>query len=358
MNISFAHLGHEECEVCENHKLHNVSHSRENLDLDCEICKSWQIHKKKFTVARKAYKEDVKKSKIVSDTLFFSADLQKVIMLPRLEMFKSVIFTPRIIVFNESFVPLGTNSKYKPVAVVWHEAIAGRKKEEIISCFHQFFILHRDSENIVVWLDNCSAQNKNWALISFLIYIINSAEIETKEICLKFFEKGHTFMSADSFHHQVEMALKSKKKVYDFPDFCDCVKAANSGRVLVKQMRIEDFSTWPDYASQAALKKIKPRPYLSEMTVVKVVRGSYKLMYKNDFEDDFTEIDVIHKKCAKTGCPKPPPRQNCRGICLKKKEQLLKVFSDASSVMPASRLSFWENLPASETVTDLISHFE
>ncbi|KAK4887418.1 hypothetical protein RN001_003689 [Aquatica leii] len=310
MNISFAHLGHEECEICENHKLHDVSHSRENLDPNYKICKSWQVHKEKYTNAREAYKEDVKKSKMISDTLFFSADLQKVIMLPRIEMFKSVIFTPRIIAFNESFVPLGTNPKFKPVATLWHEVVAGRKKEEIISCFHQFFILHWDSPKI--------------AFISFLIYIVNSTEIESKEIRLKFFEKGHTFMSADSFHHQVEIALKLKKKVYDFNDFCDGVKTANSSRVLVKEMRIEDFSIWSDLASQTALKKMKPRPYLSEIAEVKVVRGSHKMMYNNEFEHDYTEIDFLQKKYAKTGCPKSSPVQNCREITSEKKRKTFK----------------------------------
>ncbi|KAF9417607.1 hypothetical protein HW555_005314 [Spodoptera exigua] len=44
-------------------------------------------------------------------------DLQKVIMLPRIDMFKAAIFCPRIIAFNESFVPLGpTKSTSQPFA--------------------------------------------------------------------------------------------------------------------------------------------------------------------------------------------------------------------------------------------------
>jgi hypothetical protein len=63
-------------------------------------------------------------------------------MLPRLDMFKAVLFTKRIVVFNESFVPLGTGgeSHCVPYAALWHEAIAGRKKENLISTF-QFFLL-------------------------------------------------------------------------------------------------------------------------------------------------------------------------------------------------------------------------
>lgn len=53
----------------------------------------------------------------------------------------------------------------------------------------------------------------------FLIYIINSNDIKTVEIYLFYFEPGHSFMSADSFHHQVELSLKKTSKVNDFMDF-------------------------------------------------------------------------------------------------------------------------------------------
>lgn len=51
-------------------------------------------------------------------------------MLPRLDQYKAAIFTPRIIVFNESFVPVGKHQKnLKAIAAIWHEheVIAGRK---------------------------------------------------------------------------------------------------------------------------------------------------------------------------------------------------------------------------------------
>lgn len=96
-----------------------------------------------------------------NDEVCYSADLQKVIMLPRLDQYKVALFTPRIIAFNESFVPVGKKQVgVKPVAAVWHEGVAGRKKEDI-STFHSFFLENRDFANITLWLDNCSTQNKN-----------------------------------------------------------------------------------------------------------------------------------------------------------------------------------------------------
>ena len=43
-----------------------------------------------------------------------------------------------------------------------------------------------------------------------------------KEISLKYFKKGHTFVSADSFYHQVEKNIKGRK-LYYFKGFVTCV---------------------------------------------------------------------------------------------------------------------------------------
>lgn len=158
------------------------------------------------------YQQHSAAAALTDDIVYYSADLQKVIMLSRADSFKKVILVRRLVAYHESFVPIGPNSKHNNLAFIWHEAISGRNKEDLISAFYAFFKELRDIPHIVVWLDNCSSQNKNWALLSFLVFIIDSNEIKSKVIDLYFFEAGHTFMSADNFHHQVEKALKKHKK--------------------------------------------------------------------------------------------------------------------------------------------------
>lgn len=63
------------------------------------------MHIKKAEVARNEYRKDAEK-KLVNE-IIYSVDLQKVIML----IFKSVLFTQRLSVYNESFVPVGKKSK-------------------------------------------------------------------------------------------------------------------------------------------------------------------------------------------------------------------------------------------------------
>nr|CAI5849076.1 unnamed protein product [Callosobruchus analis] len=128
----------EECWECEEFEIHKKATSHEANVENCDVCKTWKIHKLKATNARKNYQEDAEKIK-QEDEIFVAADLQKVIMLPRLETFKEILFTPRIVEYNESFVPLGKKSKTYPWAVLWHEGVAGRSKDDIISTFYAFF---------------------------------------------------------------------------------------------------------------------------------------------------------------------------------------------------------------------------
>lgn len=58
---------------------------------------TWKKHETKYTDARNLYKIHSSQKDNINDCVTVSADLQKVIMLPRAEMFKKVIFTRRII---------------------------------------------------------------------------------------------------------------------------------------------------------------------------------------------------------------------------------------------------------------------
>jgi len=319
MCISFTKLGHEECELCESFSLHSAEHTRDNLNQTCDVCIKWQTHIRKAGESRQEYRNDSATENCNSSHVMFSADLQKVIMLPRMESIKTVLFTRRIVAFNDSFVPLGYKTTEKPVAVLWHEAVAGRKKEDIVSAFHAFLLARRDAKSVTLWLDNCAGQNKNWTLFSYLVYIVNSDEISADEIRLKFFEPGHTFMSADSFHHQAEQSLKKAGKVYDFGDFAECVQNANKGKVVVKEMQMSNYFEWIDASSSYKLSRAVTRPYLSDMVMVKAIRGSRHLLYKTAFNEEDRLLNFLTARYLKSGISAPPCRTRPRGIPQAKK---------------------------------------
>lgn len=351
MKISFAKLGHEECEECEAFNLHNPAHTKNNIEDSCSTCQNWNKHITRAKDARKLYRIHAEKSlKNETAVTYYSVDLEKVIMLPRLEQFKLVSFTPRLTMYNECFVPLKilSNGQNKIISAVWHESVIGRCSEQIISTYYQFFLECRDKPHVALWADNCSSQNKNWCLLSFLIYLINSGELETQIIDIHFFEVGHTFMSADSFHHMVERSMNEKKNLYDFKDFTDCVEATSKNVKLIN-MKPDLFYNWKDLKSQAKLNKMDSKPYLSKMTQIRVEKGKYTFKYRTTYneEDPYIDIDFLQYYVEKKGFPEFKKVENYVGIDESKKNKILKSLL---TLMPSSRKSFWINLPVSKTV--------
>lgn len=72
--ISFARLGHEECEACETFTLHD--HNKDNLDDTCEICNSWKFYDKLVKESRQLYRKYAEKSTETDpvNEVTFSAD--------------------------------------------------------------------------------------------------------------------------------------------------------------------------------------------------------------------------------------------------------------------------------------------
>lgn len=159
-------------------------------------------------------------------------------------------------------------------------------------------------------------------------------------------------MSADNFHHQVENQLQKAKKVYDFSDFIDCVQLANSGKVIVKPMEINNFHKYKDHSSQYKLKKCEERTYIKDIVCVEVQRKSMNLFVKTDHDNsNMTEIDFLKTKLIKQyNIPEPETNQKARGITQERKTGILKKLGD---LIPQNRLLFWENLPVNEESVDL-----
>lgn len=205
MNISFNKLGHEECDTCTIQDRHLETHVKgnavskfdeemqaccandnkssenevagnhgatimfkrckdsENYAKSCETCKNFLLHSDKAKISREAYTKDISKISSLPNVSLRSVDLQKVIMLPRIPGSKKVCFTRRIVVFHQTFAVMEDQKRKskKHISVLWHEAVVGRKAEEIASCHCTTLTEERDAAHVVYWVDNCSAQNKN-----------------------------------------------------------------------------------------------------------------------------------------------------------------------------------------------------
>lgn len=263
-------------------------------------------------------------------TLCVSVDMQKVIMLSRLEMVKEVIDTPRIMAFFQSYVPVGKKNQVAPFAPLWHEGISGRNDEDIVSAYYKFLTITAcDFDRIIIWADNYAGENKNLCLFSFIVYIINLGQISASTITIKYLEAGYAFTAADSFHRSVEKSLRKKQNVYDFSDFFDAVRASLKNSVpVVEEMQFEDFREWPTLTLNFQLQKLNDdKTLIKNITIITARKGATNLFYQESFGDTEKELHFLPTKYfrpVEAILEKPRSLENNRGITHQRKETILK----------------------------------
>ncbi|EDS27200.1 conserved hypothetical protein [Culex quinquefasciatus] len=356
LNISLVKLGHEQCEACVGFEQHDRQTGHGNPPVDqpnCSICQVQLEHLKQSRTSRDEYRKDgemLKKGVVV-----YSVDLQKVIQLPRLEGLKTVVFSQRLVAYNETFAPVGSYAETQPVLpCLWTEATAGRASENILSTFIKFLKHHKTVREITLWMDNCSAQNKNWNLFGFLILFLNSAETDTKTLNIKYFESGHTFMAADSFHAAVEKQMKSSPPL-TYPDFEEVVHRSKRN-VEVLSMGVEDFIELDFNISQYTLNQLKPRPYIDNIRLVQLTKGSLSFRYSDHVDacaEDLISCELFSKKQRKTITAPAYTlekafrrQQNPVGISSERKDTLINTISP---LIEESKLIYWTSLATKQT---------
>ena len=139
---------------------------------------------------------------------------------------------------------------------------------------------NKELSEFTFWVDNCSAQNKNWTLMSAMISEINAAESNVGFIKFKYFEKGHTFMAADSWrlHHQVEEAIKQRKYLYNFDDFVSAVKSKGKVDVMLP-VDYFNYTKELSYGKKGGIKY----PLLADIREAMFKKGSYKIILENRY---------------------------------------------------------------------------
>ena len=331
-NIGFTRLAGEECEICKAFHLH-VSTCTEHDT--CQVCRDHASHLDRAERARAEYARDRERPRD-EDELVVSADMMRIAVLPIMPH-KTCVFTSRLIAYNETFVPLG-GGKGKGVCVVWHEGVAGRDAPDVASTFMKFAELHRDATSITFWVDNCSAQNKNWTFLSALQHMVNRTDMALNKVTVKYLEKGHTSMSADSVHQVVNKFL-SKALVEDFADY---IKVCERGGSVVI-MSPNDFREVSNGVSTAKLTRLAGgdlRPMLRKIKVAQVRRGDGRLFLKTSHgSPTWAAYDIF--KTTFDPMTQPDRRMVARGV---NKDKLQKIISVLTPLMMPYKRQFWEGL--------------
>lgn len=268
-----------------------------------------------------------------------------------MDQMKKAFFCKRIKTYNETFAPVGGGGVV--FAFIWDDSVAGRTALNILSTFHEFVVINGHYNKLRFWLDNCSSQNKFWNLILHMILLVNSGLITTSSIELIYFEKGHTFMSADSFHHQVEKEMKRAGKVHNFNDFKECVQNASNNQGKVVKMAFNDFFEPELTVSSYQVSKMEPRVMLQNIKRIVLERGTYNFSYSDEMEGDLKVASLLNKtqlkKVKRSGFQLSDSLKFAIkpvGIESARKENILK---NLAPLMPHSKADYWINMPVSSS---------
>lgn len=75
-------------------------------------------------------------------------------------------------------------------------------------------------------------------------------------------------------------------------------------------------------------------------------RNNYDLLYRNDYSEDFKSLRFLNDRYLKNNnMPIVSFRSEHKGVQPERKEALL---SKLSKIIPAHKLTFWQNLPVSQ----------
>ena len=342
LHISTAKLGHEECEAC------ILLTDQEQL----------AEHKRLAERAREEYQKD-KERQLREDEALYTLDMQKIVCLPRLLQYKQLVFCKRLTVFHHTLAPVGGTTNAKPtISAVWDECTAGRTATEIISMLLKMI---RDSplrakKHLEIWADNCSSQNKNYYIMGALWSLVNQPNNAHETLTLKFFEPGHTVMTADAVHAAVERKIVATKSVIDTDHFSECVLTATRNTGLIRPT-YSDFKKIPYPASQRKLGR-DARHQLRYLVVIQLRRGSNSAWVKKDYDAEFERFDFLLKKVKQDGLPIDDTLLEERwGIPKQKYDDMIKdlvpLIEQVDGGNHAWRAGFFHDLVCSDTSVDL-----
>jgi len=346
--ITFGEPPQNECEVCVSYRHHAGKqntvpgadyNSCELCQPQCEVCLHYSKHLDRARAARHEYQLPVP-----DDCTVLAADMQRVILLPKMTI-KEHFFVSRLVVFNETFASLSAGQP--DYVILWHEALSSRTAGDVASAYVRA-VVSVAKPNIVIWADNCTAQNKKWTLYTSMACVVNM-EWGPDSVTIKYLEKGHTFMKADSVHGAIGRKLKQTAEVHTYDDFVAlCQEAGKNIKPVC--MAVGDF-----YKFQGAQRQRKVKgatlPLLAEICEVRFSKGSRRMKYKTAFDGDERESDFL-KPSFKLQMPSVMERE--RGLTTTKKTDILKLMGSA----PPAKRKFWMDIPVNDENTDLTEQAE
>lgn len=284
-NISLFKPKKDRCNLCIGHEVGNVSEEE------------WKAHmefKNEALMEKESDKEKAIRSHKNGDRKFaaFCMDLQSVLLAPNTEA-NAMYFKTKLTVHNFTVYNLASGAVS---CYVWNETEGGMTANEFASCILHY-LEHMDKhEQIVIFSDGCTYQNRNVILANALQHFVNSSGTCIQH---KYLVCGHTHMEVDNSHSLIERALAGRTINVPY-DYVNVMEQARN-RPSPFNVRYLSFDFFRNFTGIGPYESIRPGKKVGDPTVTNVHCYKYQpdsngiktpLRYKLKFSDEYKDIPL------------------------------------------------------------------
>lgn len=224
-----------------------------------------QLHHRRHECATKAMQYDSKNAK-QSNSYVLAFDMQQQVYVPQLthaEMYYSRQMACCNLGIHDSEIDNG-------FMCFWPETVGGRGSIEVAHCVYTYLTsqINTNKEKLIVWSDNCGAQNKNQIMLA--MYLTLLAKGYFSEIIHKFPVKGHTFLACDRDFGVIEKKKKRSQAIVPM----DVVRIIASAKVK-NPFTVMVFNGFHDWKSVAHTMLNTSKLKISDVACMKLKRDQF-----------------------------------------------------------------------------------
>ncbi|KAE9534103.1 hypothetical protein AGLY_008839 [Aphis glycines] len=210
-NLSFGYPRSDTCQKCD--KLQNFI----TTAVDETSKKNFETEKKLHIMKADVFYADIKQktleAKIDTNKLeVLEFDYQQNLPLPHIPC-GDVFYKRQLWVYN---LCITSGRSGKSYFFLYDEATGRKGQNEVISFLYHYFSKIMDSqvETVFIFTDNCSAQNKNNALVQYLYTLAMGNIFGLKKIVHRYLEPGHSFLPCDRAFGLIEKKRRKLERVF------------------------------------------------------------------------------------------------------------------------------------------------
>lgn len=346
-NLSFFHPKKDQCTVCVKHRTLTGKAKEAFKD-------EHQKHLERKERAQIQKSND--KTRATEDLTFVSAtfDLQSVLQIPS-SAASLLYYSRKLCVYNLCIYEASPPNN--AFCLSWSELDARRGSSEIGTCVFKWLEkLTPTVKEVSLFSDTCGGQNRNQNVAAMFMYAVQYLNIET--ITHNFLESGHSQMECDSMH----AAIEAEKKWIDVFSMVDWVnifrRARRKNPYNVTHLHYGDFYNFQVLAQCIIKNRNKDE---NGATVNWLLCKGFKyskvepgvIQYRYDYNEPFKRIFVFGR-----GRPSIPLKltmayETLLPVSVDKKKDLVKLC--AKQIIPSELHPWFQNLPTSKNVRDLLS---